>query len=38
MHRPMHRRVARLTEMDFGIGLWAWPDDDLGRLDRVTVF
>ncbi|NOD36789.1 MULTISPECIES: TIM barrel protein [unclassified Ruegeria] len=33
--KPMDWRAARLTEMGFGVGLWNWPDWDLGKLERV---
>lgn len=33
--RPMPWRVARLTEMGFGVGLWNWPDHDIAALERI---
>ena len=35
--RPIDWRAARLTEMGFGVGLWNWPDHDLGKLERVEA-
>lgn len=33
--KPIEWRAARLTEMGFGVGLWNWPDHDLGKLEAV---
>ena len=33
--RPLAWRVARLTEMGFGVGLWNWPDWDFDALERT---
>lgn len=35
LDKPMDWRVARLTEMGFGVGLWNWPDLDLAKLEAV---
>ena len=32
--RPIEWRAARLAEMGFQVGLWNWPDHDLGALER----
>lgn len=32
--KPMEWRVKRLTELDFHVGLWNWPDHDLVMLER----
>jgi hydroxypyruvate isomerase len=32
--KPMEWRVKRLTEMGFQVGLWNWPDHDLGMLEK----
>jgi hydroxypyruvate isomerase len=32
--RPMEWRVKRLTDMGFQVGLWNWPDHDLGALEK----
>jgi len=31
--RPIEWRCARLHEMGFQVGLWNWPDHDLGKLE-----
>ncbi len=31
---PMAWRVKRLTELGFQVGLWNWPDHDLGMLEK----
>lgn len=31
--RPIEWRCARLNEMGFQVGLWNWPDHDLGKLE-----
>ncbi len=33
--KPIEWRAARLTEMGFGVGLWNWPNHDLGKLEKV---
>ena len=33
--KPIHWRAARLHEMGFGVGLWNWPDWDLGALEKT---
>lgn len=33
--KPIEWRAARLTERGFGVGLWNWPDHDLGKLEAV---
>ena len=33
--KPLAWRVARLTEMGFGVGLWNWPDWDFDALERT---
>lgn len=33
--RPIDWRASRLNEMGFGVGLWNWPDHDLGALERT---
>jgi len=30
--KPIHWRAARLKEMNFGVGLWNWPDHDIDKL------
>ncbi|MTI02403.1 TIM barrel protein [Roseibium sp. RKSG952] len=35
LDKPMDWRVARLTEMGFGVGLWNWPDLDLAKIEAV---
>ncbi|MES0826381.1 TIM barrel protein [Ruegeria sp. SCP11] len=35
LDKPRDWRVARLTEMGFGVGLWNWPELDLGKLERI---
>ncbi|KUJ78414.1 TIM barrel protein [Ruegeria profundi] len=35
LDKPMEWRVARLTELGFGVGLWNWPDLDLEKLERI---
>ena len=30
--KPIDWRASRLREMGFGVGLWNWPDHDIGRL------
>ncbi len=32
--KPMEWRVKRLAEMGFQVGLWNWPDHDLGMLEK----
>lgn len=32
--KPMEWRVKRLTEMGFQVGLWNWPDHNLGMLEK----
>ncbi len=32
--KPMEWRAQRLTEMGFQVGLWDWPNHDLGRLEK----
>ena len=32
--RPIEWRCARLAEMGFQVGLWNWPEHDLGKLGR----
>lgn len=34
LDKPIDWRVARLTEMGFGVGLWNWPDHDLNKLEK----
>ena len=33
-YKPMEWRVRRLTELGFQVGLWDWPDHDLGMLEK----
>ena len=33
--KPIEWRAAKLTEMGFGVGLWNWPEHDLGKLESV---
>jgi len=33
--KPIEWRAARLTEMEFGVGLWNWPEHDIGKLESV---
>lgn len=33
--RPIEWRAARLHEMGFGVGLWNWPNWDLGKLEAT---
>ncbi|MGR3651732.1 MAG: TIM barrel protein [Roseovarius sp.] len=33
--KPIEWRAARLTERGLGVGLWNWPDHDLGKLESV---
>ena len=33
--KPIQWRASRLHEMGFGVGLWNWPDWDLGALERT---
>lgn len=33
----MEWRVARLTELGFGVGLWNWPDHDLNKLESLKA-
>lgn len=33
--RPIDWRASRLREMGFGVGLWNWPDHDIGTLERT---
>ncbi|MFK7891708.1 MAG: TIM barrel protein [Granulosicoccus sp.] len=33
--KPIEWRAARLTEMNFGVGLWNWPTYDLASLEAV---
>lgn len=33
--KPIEWRVARLTELDFGVGLWNWPDHDIAKLEKL---
>ncbi len=35
LEKPTDWRVARLTEMGFGVGLWNWPDHNLSRLESI---
>lgn len=35
LDKPMDWRVARLTEREFGVGLWNWPDLDLVKLEAI---
>ena len=35
--KPLAWRVARLTEMGFGVGLWNWPDWDFDALERTSA-
>lgn len=32
--KPIAWRAGRLKELGFGVGLWNWPDHDLGALER----
>jgi hydroxypyruvate isomerase len=32
--KPIEWRAARLHELGFQVGLWNWPDHDLGKLER----
>lgn len=32
--RPIEWRCARLKEMGFEVGLWNWPEHDLGKLEK----
>lgn len=33
--RPIEWRASRLKEMGFGVGLWNWPEHDLGKLEAT---
>ncbi|QRM44647.1 TIM barrel protein [Rhizobium sp. BG4] len=33
--RPIEWRASRLKEMDFGVGLWNWPEHDLAKLEAT---
>ena len=33
--KPIDWRASRLKEMGFGVGLWNWPDHDLGKLEKT---
>jgi hydroxypyruvate isomerase len=33
--RPIAWRAARLHELGFGVGLWSWPDHDIGALEKT---
>jgi hydroxypyruvate isomerase len=33
--KPIDWRCSRLKELGFGVGLWNWPDHDLGALERT---
>lgn len=33
--KPIEWRAARLTERGLGVGLWNWPEHDLGKLEKV---
>ena len=33
--RPLAWRASRLSEMEFGVGLWNWPEWDLEALERT---
>jgi hydroxypyruvate isomerase len=33
--RPIEWRASRLKEMNFGVGLWNWPDHDLAKLEAT---
>lgn len=33
--KPIEWRVARLNELDFGVGLWNWPDHDIAKLEKL---
>ncbi|MDP2081083.1 TIM barrel protein [Pseudotabrizicola sp.] len=33
--KPIHWRAARLHEMGFGVGLWNWPEWDVGALEKT---
>jgi len=33
--KPIEWRAARLTELEFGVGLWNWPEHDLNKLESV---
>jgi hydroxypyruvate isomerase len=35
LDKPIEWRAARLTEYGLGVGLWNWPDHDLGKLESV---
>ena len=33
--RPIEWRASRLKELGFGVGLWNWPNHDLGKLEKT---
>lgn len=33
--KPIEWRASRLNEMGFGVGLWNWPNHDLGKLEKT---
>ena len=33
--RPIEWRASRLNELGFGVGLWNWPEHDLGKLEAT---
>ena len=33
--RPIDWRASRLKEMGFAVGLWNWPEHDLGKLEKT---
>ncbi len=33
--KPIEWRAARLTERGLGVGLWNWPEHDLGKLEKI---
>ena len=35
LDKPIEWRAARLHEMGFQVGLWNWPDHDLGKLENT---